>query len=484
MEQSRELTLCTHGAKCISSAAHYHRCAPLCGYARRASEKRRKADPGRPATIKRVDKAPRHYKCALRAQECPDLECHHHKGRAPVHKNDCSMQDVTDALTKVEGKDAEEAMRLWEQLTDLPVPGTKSSRLSPDAPVFTPAVKRAAQQSALPPRPMLLPHQAFAARLERIDEENLETPRSSTILEYGTSPDRTDDRGDDRNLSTILNGGPSSEEKKLASATVITPPPVTSPCEVDETPPPPKGPPVVDGSTPSSSKLEASPDHGLRLKKYVVFTTHSVRGRRKQRTFIKRAMLRAGLAKSREVLLHNEGSGHVTDNVLALAQSQISVVKYFWQNWENRNPEVNEDSISLFAGTFTHADYAFVFEELAKHVLCHPAFTKMQAALLDGVALRKTVRLRVQSLIGEHPLHHVYSAQQSALNNTITFINNQLLLRGLLDEARKPDQISPQVVDFRKGVALKTSLRTAPLSKSAARKRASSRYTASTALSR
>lgn len=488
-EQSRKLTLCTHGARCISTSVHYHKCAPLCGYAKRAAEKRRKAGPGTPATVKRVDKAPRHYKCASTARECPDMECHHHAGRAPVRKSDCSMQSFTDLLTKVEGKDADEATRLWEQFIDAPVPGQESSRLSADAPVFIPAVKITASKSAshavprripLPPRVRSTP----AERTKPIHEEKLNPPKSSTTPECGTSPARADDSDDGGSLNTAPSSVPSLEEKKLASVTTITQTPAAPPCVASNSSPPPQGPNVVDDTAPSVSELEASPEHGLRLKKYVVFSTHHVQGLEHRRSLVKRFMLKLGLASSRGVVLHNEGNGCVTDNVLKLAQQQISVVKYFWQDWRGREPEVHEDSISLFAGAFTHADYATVFADLAEHVLRHTAFTKMQSALLNGASLRQTVRLRVQSLIADHPLHSRYSAQQEVLSNTITFINNQLLLRGLLDEARKPDQLAPKVVDFRKGVVSKMSLYAARPSKSSARKPLLNRFMLSTEPSR
>lgn len=502
-KRSLELVRCTHGTKCISPVSHYHICPPLCGFARRAAEKRKKAAASASTSTKQADKQPRHYRCRLSATDCPDLDCHFHTGRAPVFKKDCTLRN----LAAVTSKNAVEASELWEQLTDAPIT-TEPSSLSPHAEPFVPqfahvSPKNSAHQSASEARP----------RPPGYDEEKHEnhSPRSSTTLECGTSPETSDDWTSNTNFSAP-SGAPSSEEKKPASAIVTDQAPVMPPTELggdskpfdtlhgEATPPldptslgnvPDHGPSLPDPSSQGYDAAscapapESSPNDGLELRKYIVFSNHSVRGRRERYSLMTRLMLKLSCAASMDVVLHNEQSDFVSSNVLSLAQKQISVTKYFWQNWDEKSPTITQDSISLFAGTFTHADEAEVFHDLARHLLCHQAFTKMASKLLlDGVALRDTVRLRVLSMIADHPRHSAYSAKQHVLSDTITFVNNQLLLRGLIDEARKPQRIAPAIVDFRKEAVSKTSLSTARRLKSAAKKRMLTRCTNTTVASR
>lgn len=482
-EQSRKLSKCTHGTECVSPAAHYHNCRKLCGYSRRVSEARRKAGPGKSASIKRTDKTPRHYKCKLLASECTDMECHHHVGRAPVYRDTCSMQDVKDALLQVTGKDAAEAVSLWEQLDDGPV--ATPSTLSATAAAFVPRARSVSssmldsarsrsapeltahktpppqKRGRTPIEEKYSPANRALARLAAVPEEVLDPPESSTTPECGTSPARADDREDDTNLNAIANGVPPSGEKKRASVIVINPSPAASPCETDGAHPPSEVPlkdatPVLSFPPPGSP-----PDPAFKVEQYVVFYSHDVQGRRTLGSFAKRAMTRIGLASSRPVVLRNKGTKFVVDNVLVLAQKQIDVTKYFWQSWEGRTPDVTTDTISLFAGSFTHASHVFVFDQLAKHVICHEVFTKMQSKLLHNGVLKDTVRLRVSQLLADHPLHAKYCTNYRVLDNTITFIYNQLLLRGLMDEARNPLGVKPSLVDFRNGAVSRTSLFTA-----------------------
>jgi hypothetical protein len=416
------------------------------------------------------------------------MECHYHVGRAAVHKQDCTMRN----LEAMKGKDVTEAEELWEQLTDSPLTDDSIFSFSPHAEVFETQILTnpcsAQGWGSLHSAPRQEREQSVLHREARpiyIEEEKY-SPKFSTIFECGTSPDPSDEGCDDINFSTTSSSEPSMEEKKLASIIVVpnNTPTVCSPLEVDipscsawpllydtimHSDPWPAS-PEPDGSAPSPPELEASPDHGLRKKKYIVFSSHSVQGRRKTETLFTRLMLTMHIASKREVILHNEESGYVTDNVLTLAQKQIEAVKYFWQDWHSEDPKAIQDSISLFAGTFTHADYAEVFEGLAEFILTNPAFTKTQSKLLGfGHVLRDTVGLRVLQLIADHPQHHAFCSQQRVLSDTITFINNQLLLRGLIDEARKPRQYAPALVDFRKGAVSKTSLSPARHSKFSAR---------------
>lgn len=500
--RSLELVRCTHGTKCISRFSHYHKCPPLCGFARRASEKRKKAAASASTSTKQADKQPRHYRCRLSASDCPDFDCHFHTGRAPVFKKDCRLRD----LAAVTSKSAEEASELWEQLTDAPITG--SSSLSPHAEPFVPQfahvpLDNSAHQSAPEARPRPSGH----------DEEKHEdhSPKFSTTHECGTSPETSDDWTGSTNLSAPR-GAPSSEEKKLASVIATSQAPVTPPTELggdskpfdtlhgEATPPldptllgsvPDHGPSPPDPSSQgydAASRApapETSPNDGLELRKYIVFSNHSVRGRRDGLSFMTRLMLKLSCAASMDVVLHNEQSDFVSSNVLSLAQKQICVTKYFWQNWSEKSPTIIQDSISLFAGSFTHADEAEVFHDLAKYLLCHEVFTRMSSKLLlDGVALRDTVRLRVLSMISDHSQYSAYSAKQHVLSDTITFVNNQLLLRGLIDEARKPQHVAPAIVDFRNAAVSKTSLFTARRLKSAAKKRMSTSCTNTTGASR
>lgn len=490
-EHSRTLTLCTHGTECISAATHYHNCRPLCGYARRASERRKKVDSGGHESAKRENKPKRHYKCKLEQWRCKDMACHYHVGRAPVKHRDCTMRN----LRGVEGKEASEAIELYNQLDDAPVVDSSSSNLSISAAPFYPkaqsapasTTRDAATNFALPfsTRPDPYPY-SDEAEEEKTEWYDSDPPKFSTTLGCGTSPDSTGELTDDWTSDDIFNAipgsVPSSEEKKPASATVTDQAHVSPPNTADEKLPDPS-PSGPDDSAPGAPAPEALLDP-LRVKKYVVFTTHSVRGRREISSLWRRFLLKLSCVSERDVVLHNDAEGCITDNVLTLAQKEVTVAKWFWQNWDNREPKVVRDSISIFAGTFTHADYADVFEELVVHVLCNEAFTKTETRFLDSGKLRETVRCRAQDLIARHPHHRRYVANQKVLSNTITFVNNQLLLRGLLDEARKPQGIAPAIVDFRKGVVSKMFPFTARHSKSAARRQPLSHATLSTGPSR
>lgn len=438
---------------------------------------------------------------------CPDFDCHFHTGRAPVFKKDCTLRD----LAKVSKKEAKESIEQWEMLTDSPVTTKLSSSLSPNAEIFTPRSARVEPQK---------PAQSFAPSLEArpvpssADEGKRDSPEFSTTHDCGTSPETSDDWPSNTNLSTF-SGVPSSEEKKPASVIVTDQVPVMPPTELggdstpsdllhDETPPltgptlsgsvPAHGPSPLDPTSQgvdvasSAPALDPQPSDGMALRKYIVFSNHGVRGRRGRDSFLTRLMLKLSCAASMDVVLHNEQSEFVSSNVLTLAQTQISVTKYFWQGWDGRTPTSVQDSISLFAGAFTHADEVDVFHDLARHLLCHQSFTAMQSKLLipsdEGVALRDTARLRVLKLIADHPRHAAYSANQQVLSDTVTFVNNQLLLRGLIDEARRPRGVAPAVVDFRKEVVSKMSLFTARHSKSAAKKHPLTRYTSTTEVSR
>jgi len=440
------------------------------------------------------------------------MECHYHVGRAAVYKKDCTMRN----LAAVKEKDAVEAVELWEGLTDQPLTGCLRKYQHTDDPgVRTPPPCSAQGRRGLRPgpwvnddegfSPILIDEEAFFPKFAPLlemrptcVEEEVFSPKFSTIPECGASPDLSDEDFDDVVFSTT-SSVPSLEEKKHASTPVNSANSVESPATPEspvrqvmsdapspslllEAPPRDRSGP--GDSAPSAPALEAPPGDSPRLEKYVVFSSHSVQGRRKNNNLFTRCMIKLRVASKREVILDNEEAGYVTSNVLSLAQKQIEVVKYFWQDWHDKSPKVTQDCISLFAGTFTHADYADVYADLAEFILTNPVFTKTQSKLLDtGCALRDTVVLRVQQLIADHPEHGVFSARQSVLSNTITFINNQLLLRGLIDEARKPRQIAPAIVDFRKEAVSKTSLSPARHSKFAARRPLLIRSTRSTAVS-
>lgn len=476
------------------------------------------------------------------------MECHYHVGRAAVFQKDCTMRN----LEAVKGKEAAEAVELWEALVDHPLNslpvfsyqhvGESDVRVSPPCsaqeggglrvgPDFVDDEEFASGWETCPTpveEGYITPE--FVALLEarptRVEEE-FYTPEFSTIPECGESPDLSDEEFDDGDFSTT-SSVPSLEEKKLASIPEsfeeeefpeefvedrlkvlreecdryltacayrrLLTPAVHAPPEHQVMPdaPPPSleldAPPVnLSGPwevAPSAPALEAPPDDSPRLEKYVVFSSHSVQGRRKANSLFTRCMIKVRIASKREVILDNEEAGYVTSNVLSLAQKQIEVVKYFWQGWHDKSPQVTQDCISLFAGTFTHADYADVYADLAEFILTNPVFTKTQTKLLDaGCTLRDTVVLRVQQLIADHPDHAVFSSRQRVLSDTITFVNNQLLLRGLIDEARKPRQIAPAIVDFRKEAVSKTSLSPARHSRFAARQPLLTRSTRSTVVS-
>jgi hypothetical protein len=430
------------------------------------------------------------------------MECHYHAGRAAVYKKDCTMRN----LEAMKDKDAKEAVELWEQLDDLPLLGLQTLPYQDDCDL---AAHDCALCSAQEYGHMC-PASRFTldkfepeteARPMYIEEEKY-SPEFSTILEHGESPEQSDEEYDDVNFSATDSSVPSEEEKKLASIPVT---PSNSPAESiigdhlgrpddldnildnalqmleDSSAPVTPDARDKDHPAPSAPELAALPDDSLRKEKYVVFSSHNVQGPRNHGIFTS-IMVAFGIASRREAVLENKEAGHVTSNVLTLAQKQIDVVKYFWQDWEGRPPVVTEDCISLFAGTFTHADYTDVFADLAEFVLTNPVFTKTQTKLLkEGCALRETVRLRVSQLIADHPQHRAYSSQQRVLSDTITFIDNQLLLRGLIDEARKPQQIAPAVVDFRNEAVSKTSLLPAQPSRFAARQPSLTRFTRSTA---
>lgn len=506
---SLNIVQCTHGAECISAAKHYHECPPLCGYARRASEKRRRAEVAKNSkSVKQAKKPKRHYRCKLSSEECPDMDCHYHAGRAAVYKKDCTMRN----LEAMKDKDVKEAVELWEQLDDQPLLGLQTLPFQDECNLAAHdcALCSAQEYGCMCPASRFtldINAPEFAPETEArpiyIEEEKY-SPEFSTILEHGVSPEQSDEEYDDVNFSATDSSAPSEEEKKLASIPVT---PSNTPAESipgdhlgrlddlydnildnalqmleDSSAPVTTDVRDKDHLAPSAPELAALPDDSLRKEKYVVFSSHNVQGPRKHHGIFTKVMVAFGIASRREVTLENEEAGHVTGNVLTLAQKQIDVVKYFWQDWEGRPPVVTEDCISLFAGTFTHADYADIFTDLAKFVLTNPAFTKTQTKLLkEGRALRETVRLRVSQLIADHPQHRAYSLQQRVLSNTITFIDNQLLLRGLIDEARKPQQIAPAVVDFRKEAVSKTSLLPAQPSRFAARQPSLTRFTRSTA---
>lgn len=395
------------------------------------------------------------------------MNCHHHVGRAEIFKHDCVLR----AIEGMKGKDCEEAVELWEALTDPPLRGGYSKNF-PALPTREHRPTR-----AIPPTPG--GKHDFSAEAVAFfpvnedplprgkDEEHTAPHPSSSISEDSKSPTPVEEEANDaKNLSAAPSSTPSSEEKKLASAPVVTP-------TVISAPPPADVPPAVEVHIPSmddasfdasaSVELLTTGVNKLRTVRYIIFSEQLVIGDQFTRSLFGRFLHYTHIAQSKSVELHNLDNGFVTGNILQLAQKQISVTKYFWQSWSpertDHTMEVTMDSISLFANSFTHAAHADVYEELAQFVLTHPAFTKSATKILapDG-SVKDTIELRATALIADHPFHCEYAKSQKILSNTMIFISNQLLLRGLIAQARRPGRISPTIVDFRKGAVSKTSL--------------------------
>lgn len=461
-QQSEKMIRCGHGETCRSKDAHFHDCKPLCGFARRRREAKdqKKEDHGK------KEKPKRHYRCELKSQECHDFQCHYHPGRAKVHAEDLEIS----YLPNLTGKDCQTAMNLFESMVDFTLVDKPGPLVHDDADDVSSESTADEYQRYLEGSNDPADYDPCADSGDEDSDsdssfydERLESkhngPTTNEILAEQLKEKARKDMTDILNLIDEKSSNPPSEEKKLASESVSS---VSGgDCEDSE--------PSQDGE--QEPTLECviifeqlpvdSPKFGPRFKDRFLH-------------FMREFGRSVGVLRTQPVLKHNANDGHILSNIIVRERAEMCLNRWFFQTWKKATEERMEDCIDFLDRAFTHSTQVFVYAKLAEFFLKHKLFTLTGSSLLDGDQLRKTVLLRYDKLLSEHPSLSEFS-NQLFLEDTKTFVCNQLLIRGLIDRGRQPAALQPARTEvlFHRGARsnmpersahhFESRLRTAPL---------------------
>lgn len=477
--------------------AHHHTGEVVKGYARRQREKTAKAETNKKEKTWREK---RWHVCLLPLQDCPKRDDH---GHMTTNYMDISNVKLADTQALI-GKDGEEAVRIWKELSDTPlVPynGALSScshqcdRFEDEKYDSIPEETDDAEPEEREQKYGCIPEEPEESEPDEPEDEDVNNPAIPLLLECQSHPEPP--RPKNRRLSERIRRGvkrlslpdpsvwstfpaeymgnedyskfllPVLAEKERA---LKVPPPTplrtvslritTEEAVADADIPvelPPMDTPYVREvvHSPSRAPREAAVDL-LRTREVFIFTDNSeakVAATKKSRWRKVREFLAAKtpLASMKPVNVVNAAGNYTLSELRSEVDKDVSSFRWFWQSKKKAKLEACRKELYDFGKRYTHFRKGAVYEVLAEDILKDPAFVARAASLLrDGMVSLVTL-LQIDKLLNSHPNIAMYLANMDVFFNTRNHLVNQVHLRGLRAEAMKVKVPgATTMVDFRK----------------------------------
>lgn len=375
LEKGKTCSTCRKGKACKKSS-HIHKAGALKAYARRMREKKKEEVEDQEDQKHDKPKKPRYHFCGHEISTCP-LTCHMHVTVKGARISKANLRLVPTETIAEQVRACEEELEEGEE-------------------------KHESNESTLIDHNNLLGDAALAVIVAQL--KNPATTPNTTKNSLTSETDEVDTLG--------------CSEMDTPEATEVV---SSTPEEDIESDPEPEEP---------ESESIKGPFSDLKwytTKNMIIYKDNELRCRN-DKPWWQRIMDHTPFMQSQPSTSSNEAEGFVLASKRIDLINEKSAYRWFCQTeWRNTETQIETD---LLSNRYTVKNLKPIFVSIAQDILVNKSLFKR--TLLEDNVLRKTAYMCITHLVAEHPFNEkCIKLSATIMNDTINFIANQLLIRGL-----------------------------------------------------